>query len=97
MNAPKSVSIGQTVDINAFGHQAGNLTFPLQYPASVNWSGSENIFIGTGEALNKALESNKYHAVFDTATGTFTGLKKGDITLRVESNGDIAEETITVS
>ncbi|USK36761.1 hypothetical protein LIT25_27000 (plasmid) [Bacillus sp. F19] len=97
MDAPQSVAIDKTVEIKATGHQAGNLNFPLLYPASVNWSGSENVFIGTGEALNKAKQSNKYNAVFDTATGTLTGLQKGEITLKAESNGVIAEENMTIS
>ncbi|USK36466.1 phosphodiester glycosidase family protein (plasmid) [Bacillus sp. F19] len=97
MDAPQSVAIGKTVEIKATGHQAGNLNFPLRYPASVNWSGSKNVFIGTGEALNKAKQSNKYNAVFDTATGTLTGLQKGEITLKAESNGVIAEENMTIS
>ncbi|KKI93305.1 hypothetical protein WQ54_05075 [Bacillus sp. SA1-12] len=97
IDAQSSVSIGQTIEVKGIGHQAGNLNFPLQYPASVNWSGSEHVFIGTGEALAKAKESNKYHAVFDLATGTLTGIQKGEITLVVESNGVKAEKTITIS
>ncbi|WP_243296581.1 hypothetical protein [Bacillus litorisediminis] len=84
------------MEIKATGHQAGNLTFPLMYPASVKWSGSENVYIGTGDALNKAKESNQYDAVFDTATGILTGLKAGEISLTVESNGVEANKDITV-
>ncbi|WP_045520534.1 phosphodiester glycosidase family protein [Neobacillus niacini] len=93
----ESISSGQTAEVKATGHQAGNLNFPLQYPASVNWNGSENVFIGTGEGLTKAKASNNYHAVFDTATGHLTGLQKGVITLEVESNDVKAEKTITIS
>ncbi|PLR84402.1 multidrug transporter [Bacillus canaveralius] len=97
MEAPESVTTGETVEVKATGHQAGSLNFPLRYPASVNWTGSENVFIGTGEALIKAKESKKYIAVFDTATGQLTGLEKGQIILKVEANGVIAEKSITIS
>ena len=72
------VAIGQTVDINAVRTSSREFNLPAAVPGKCAIGVEvENIFIGTGEALNKALESNKYHAVFDTATGTFTGLKKG--------------------
>jgi exopolysaccharide biosynthesis protein/3',5'-cyclic AMP phosphodiesterase CpdA len=96
MDAPETVSAGETVGVDATGHQAGNVNFPLRYPASVNWSGGNNLFIGTGEALDKAKESNQYIAVFDTATQELTGLQQGEILLKVESNGTTAEKIISI-
>ncbi|MDN4075517.1 phosphodiester glycosidase family protein [Fictibacillus terranigra] len=96
MDAPETVSAGETVKVDATGHQAGNVNFPLRYPASVNWSGSNNLFMGTGEALDKAKESNQYIAVFDTATLELTGLQQGEILLKVESNGTTAEKIISI-
>jgi exopolysaccharide biosynthesis protein/3',5'-cyclic AMP phosphodiesterase CpdA len=97
MNAPETVSVDVTVKVGATGHQAGNVNFPLRYPASVNWSGSDNLFIGTGEALYKAKESSRYIAVFDTETGELTGLQKGEIFLEVESNRATAGKNISIN
>ncbi|HWO78319.1 MAG TPA: hypothetical protein VNM69_20840 [Bacillus sp. (in: firmicutes)] len=96
MDGPETVIVEKNVEVKAYGHQAGNLTFPLEYPASVNWSGSKNVFIGTGEALNNAKESNQYDAVLDTATGTLTRLSAGEISLTVESSGVVAQKHISV-
>ncbi len=57
LDAPLSVITGETVKVVATGNQAGNLNFPLRYPASVNWIGSENVFIGIGEEFEKAKKS----------------------------------------
>ncbi|GGB62117.1 phosphodiester glycosidase family protein [Fictibacillus barbaricus] len=96
MDAPESVAVGETAEVKATGHQAGNVNFPLCYPASVNWSGSENLFIGTGEALEKAKESTKFIAVFNIATGTLTAIQKGEIRLAVETNDTEAEKAISI-
>jgi hypothetical protein len=52
--------------------------------------------MGTGEALDKAKESNQYIAVFDTATQELTGLQQGEILLKVESNATTAEKIISI-
>lgn len=86
INAPSSMTVGETVTISADGHQAGNLTFPLRYPASVTWEGSKNVFVGTGKALERAKDSGKYNATFDPKIGELTALKSGSIELKVISN-----------
>jgi exopolysaccharide biosynthesis protein/3',5'-cyclic AMP phosphodiesterase CpdA len=96
LDVPETISAGEAVKVDTTGHQAGNVNFPLRYPASVNWSGSDNVFIGKGEALNKATDSGKYIAVFDTVTGKLTALQKGEIQLKVESNNTTVEKTVTI-
>ncbi len=86
IDGPGSISVGETATISAEGHQAGNLTFPLSYPASVSWEGSEDVFIGTGDALESAKSSGKYTATFNPVNGELTALKNGWIQLEVLSN-----------
>ncbi|WP_249870818.1 phosphodiester glycosidase family protein [Oceanobacillus saliphilus] len=86
INAPETIKAGETDDIIATGHQAGNLNFPLSYPASVNWEGSDNVFIGSGDKLERAKKSNKYAAVYNPSTGELTALTSGEISLKVISN-----------
>ncbi|WP_047983954.1 phosphodiester glycosidase family protein [Ornithinibacillus californiensis] len=87
MDAPESMAIGETVVISADGHQAGGLNFPLQYPASTTWIGSKNVFVGTGNQLERAIKTAQYKAVYDIKTGKLTALKSGEIWLKVMSNG----------
>lgn len=91
VDAPETVKSGETVNISATGHQAGNLNFPLYYPAAVIWKGSDNVFIGTGEELERAKNPNKYDAVFNPATEELIALAPGEITLQVSSNQEEAE------
>lgn len=96
MEAPETVTVGETVTISAEGHQAGNLNFPLRYPASVKWEGSDNVFVGTGDALERAKKSGKYAAVFNPATGELTALASGKISLKVISNHVEAVEEVVI-
>ncbi|RLL43616.1 hypothetical protein D8M04_11860 [Oceanobacillus piezotolerans] len=86
MDAPAVVATGETVLISATGHQAGDLNFPLGYPASVIWEGSDNVFVGSGEELERAKKSDKYAAVFNIATRELTALKQGEVAITVISN-----------
>ena len=86
IEAPENVTVGETVQISATGNQAGNLNFPLSYPASVTWESSVNVFVGTGEELERAKKSGKYAAIFNTATGELSALKKGVISIQAISN-----------
>ena len=45
LDAPDSLAVGETASVAATGVQAADLTFPLQYPATVRWSGSSNLRI----------------------------------------------------
>ncbi len=96
VHAPETVTIGETVEVSAEGHQAGNLNFPLRYPASAKWEGSDNVFIGTGDALERAKKSNKYAAVFNPETGELTAIHSGKISLKVISNFEEAVAEVVV-
>ncbi|WP_404452119.1 phosphodiester glycosidase family protein [Virgibacillus necropolis] len=96
LNAPETINAGETLKIDATGHQPGNLDFPLRYPASVTWEGSDNVFIGTGSELDRAKKSGQYAAVFNTSTKELTALTAAEITLTVSANNVEADKTITI-
>lgn len=89
LNAPAGLKAGETVTITATGNQIAGRSFPLRYPATVVWSGSENLLVGDGHA-------GKFIAQFDPATGALKALAAGEVTLRVESGGVSAEVIITI-
>ncbi|WP_042148470.1 phosphodiester glycosidase family protein [Paucisalibacillus sp. EB02] len=86
IDAPETIAVGEKVTVSAEGHQVGNLTFPLSYPASVTWKGSDTVFIGKGEVLDRAKNSGMYAATFDLDTRELTALQSGVVELKVVSN-----------
>jgi len=96
INVPESVAVGDQVEIEAIGHQPGNINIPLRYPASVDWTGSENVFIGDAEEVAEAIDAGDYDAVFDYTTGELTALAAGEITLHVQSNNMEEEAAIVI-
>ncbi|MEH7226084.1 phosphodiester glycosidase family protein [Bacillus sp. JJ1566] len=96
LQSPARVKVGESVKINATGHQKDNLSFPLRYPATVQWDGSETVFIGSGAELNRAETSGKYAALFNYETGELKAQKPGEINLKVEANGMTKEQTIII-
>ena len=96
LKTPESLSAGESAEIEAVGSQPGNINIPLRYPASVVWTGSENVFVGDSEEAAEAIETGNHDAVFDYTTGTLTALKQGEITLHVKSNDVEAEAEITI-
>ncbi|WP_196493709.1 phosphodiester glycosidase family protein [Ornithinibacillus caprae] len=96
IDAPEHLTVGETVEVSAVGHQAGNLDFPLSYPASVIWQGSDDVFVGAGDALERAKKSNKYRAVYNFLTGELTALRSGGISLKVIANNEEVEQEIII-
>ncbi|MEH7380184.1 phosphodiester glycosidase family protein [Bacillus sp. JJ1533] len=96
LQAPARIKAGETVKVEATGHQKDNLNFPLRYPATVQWQGSENIFIGSGEELARAEASGKYTALFNYETGNLKALTAGEIFLKVEANGMTKEQIFSI-
>lgn len=96
LQAPESVKAGETDKIEATGHQKDNLNFPLRYPATVQWEGSDNVFIGKGEELARAEASGKYAALFNPETSELKALNAGEINLKVEANGMTEELTVVI-
>jgi len=94
MKAPGTVAAGETIQIEATGHQPDGITIPLRYPASVNWTGSDNVFIGNTAEAEEAINSSEHDAVFDYTTGELTAIQPGEITLEVASNN--VEEAVTI-
>ncbi|MFC4560011.1 phosphodiester glycosidase family protein [Virgibacillus kekensis] len=95
-DAPEELAVGETVKLHATGVQQGGLEFPLRYPASIIWEGSENVFVGSGSKLNKAENSGKYAAVFNTETNELKTLVAGVISIQVKSNMKEAGEKIVI-
>lgn len=96
LQAPAIIKAGETVQVETTGHQKDNLNFPLHYPATVQWEGSDNVFIGSGEELTRAETSGKYAALFDHTTGELKTLNAGEITLKVEANQMTKDLNITI-
>ncbi|GAX89021.1 phosphodiester glycosidase family protein [Effusibacillus lacus] len=96
IEAPASLKAGETATVTAIGHQFGGHKFPLAYPATVAWSGSKNVFIGTGDSLEQARKSGRYNAVLDPETGKLTALKSGTVSISVQSNGITQQATIRI-
>jgi hypothetical protein len=98
ISAPDSLAAGETVEASATGTQPGGRQIPLRYPATVAWSGSENLFVGSGQEAERAERSRRYAAVFDPETGELRALRGGEeVTLRVESNGVGAEKRVRLT
>lgn len=111
--APSSIEAGETVAISPTGVQDGDLVFPLGYPATVQWDGSENLLLldeifpdldQWDEMTEQKIDQNRsrvhgrgYAAVFDPKTGELTGLQPGTVTLRVTSNGVTGELKMTIT
>ncbi|MFA1818912.1 phosphodiester glycosidase family protein [Virgibacillus oceani] len=97
IEAPEFLEAGETVEVEATGHQPGAINFPLRYPASVKWSGSDNVFVGASEEIEDVIGSEEYTAVFDYITGKLTAIHQGEITLKVQSNQLDSEVTIQIN
>ncbi|WP_339316279.1 phosphodiester glycosidase family protein [Oceanobacillus sp. FSL W7-1304] len=97
VDAPEELAVGETIEVKATGHQPGGINFPLRYPASVNWSGSDNVFVGNSEESNEAIRSGEYTSVFDYTTGNLRALQQGEVTLKVQSNQMESEVKIQIN
>lgn len=96
LQASESIKTGETEKVQAIGQQRGNLNFPLHYPATVKWNGSDNVFIGKEEELNRAEASGKYAALFNPETGELKALTAGEIMLQIEANGLTEKKRIII-
>ncbi|HZH61955.1 MAG TPA: phosphodiester glycosidase family protein [Metabacillus sp.] len=97
MDGPAIIKTGETATITASGHQIGDLTIPLRYPATVTWQGSENVLITTDQKkLSQAEASGNYNALFNPSTGELKAISKGEVTLTIKANGTIAEKNIQI-
>nr|WP_236838803.1 phosphodiester glycosidase family protein [Caldalkalibacillus salinus] len=79
---------GTTTPITFTGHQAADWRFPLRYPATVYYEGSERLFIGSIDDLDPQ-DTEAYTAVFDPAQQTIHFFRDGSVHLTVTS-GDMS-------
>ncbi|NOK62478.1 MAG: 3',5'-cyclic AMP phosphodiesterase CpdA [Chloroflexi bacterium AL-W] len=96
LTMPETIDIGETISVEAMGNQVRERQIPLRYPATVQWQGSYNLFIGTGEAAERAARYPRYAAVLDPVTLDLTTLREGTIALRVDANGAQATATARI-
>ncbi|WP_144240137.1 phosphodiester glycosidase family protein [Haladaptatus cibarius] len=111
-DTPQSLRVGESLTVSPTGVQDAGLTFPLRYPATVRWSGSQNLHIADNEWYhrfareddNDEQEANRsrwhgrdYAAAFDPETRQLIALDTGTVTLRASSNGVSGETTITIT
>ncbi|GAA4588067.1 hypothetical protein GCM10023194_38690 [Planotetraspora phitsanulokensis] len=92
LDTPDSLEAGKTVQLSGSivqpqGVSAGTRVVPLRYPMSVDWSGSSNLAIGSGQdAIDKARKSHKIVAILDPQTRTLTALRTGSVTVTVTND-----------
>ncbi|MEU6344565.1 phosphodiester glycosidase family protein [Streptomyces sp. NPDC046977] len=91
LNTPETVKAGETAQISGSivqpqGVATGSRVVPLRYPMSVNWTGSSNLAIGTGQdAVNDARRKGKT-AILDPQTRVLTALNPGTVTVTVTND-----------
>jgi hypothetical protein len=94
-DAPASLAAGETAAAAATVVQegaGGARRVPVAFPVSADWSGSAGLHLGPArEAGRRAV------AAFDPATGEFTALRPGRVTLRVVVAGVEAAAGVTVT
>jgi exopolysaccharide biosynthesis protein len=103
IDAPSALAVDETAIVTATGIQNAGLTFPLEYPATVHWEGSDDLLVENDDSersehddRNDDDPENAYVATFDPSTGELTGIQPGKITLRVTSNKTSAETTVSI-
>ncbi|MGW9130984.1 phosphodiester glycosidase family protein [Streptomyces sp. NPDC055681] len=91
LNTPASVEAGKTAQLSGSivqpqGVGTGTRVVPLQYPMSVDWSGSSNLAIGSGKhAIDQARDEGKV-AILDPQTRKLTALSRGSVTVSVTND-----------
>jgi hypothetical protein len=91
LNAPETVEVktsgvvGGSI-VQPEGVEAGTRVVPLRYPMSVDWGGSPNLAIGSGEAAIAAAREEGKAAILDPADGSLTGLAPGAVEVSVTND-----------
>ncbi len=82
LNAPEEVEVktsgvvGGSI-VQPEGVENGTRVVPLRYPMSVDWGGSPNLAIGSGQAAIEAAKAEGKTAILDPSDGSLTGLAPG--------------------
>ncbi|WP_189315119.1 phosphodiester glycosidase family protein [Streptomyces brasiliensis] len=91
LNTPESLEVRGTAQLSGSivqpqGVSTGTRVVPLRYPMSVDWSGSRNLAIGSGEeAVAEARHEGKV-AILDPQTRKLTALRPGTVTVSVTND-----------
>lgn len=93
---PPSAAAGETVDVDADGLLTRGRRFPLRYPATVRWEGSEGIVVASGADAAAAVASGTPVAVLDPATLELTGVRPGSGQLTVTAGSLTTTVPVTV-
>lgn len=90
VTAPETLEVGQTGTVGGHlvqpsGVDTGSRVVPLSYPLSVEWSGDEDLAVGSGPAAVEAAREARKVAILDPETRELTALRTGEVTVRVSS------------
>jgi hypothetical protein len=100
LDAPARLEVGSSAPLGGelvqpSGVANGTRRVPLRYPASIRWSGSSALAIGSGEpAVQEARDAGKV-AILDPATGALTGLATGQVAVVAEADSMRAGEDLS--
>ncbi|HVW47721.1 MAG TPA: phosphodiester glycosidase family protein [Solirubrobacterales bacterium] len=91
LNTPAAVKVGGTGQVSGSivqpeGVSTGTRVVPLRYPMSVDWGGSANLAIGSGEAAIEAAREAGKVAILDPRTRILTGLREGSVQVSVTND-----------
>lgn len=93
IDAPRELTAGQSATVAITGVQDdGQRRFPLDWPASVDYSGSEGVFVGPADQADVQAV-----VAFDPVTDRATALRAGTATLVAAATTRRAAATITVT
>jgi hypothetical protein len=91
LNAPEEVEVktsgvvGGSI-VQPEGVENGTRVVPLRYPMSVDWGGSPNLAIGSGQDAIEAARSAGKTAILDPSDGSLTGLAPGAVEVSVTND-----------
>ncbi len=91
LNAPEEVEVktsgvvGGSI-VQPEGVENGTRVVPLRYPMSVDWGGSPNLAIGSGQAAIEAAKAEGKTAILDPSDGSLTGLAPGAVEVSVTND-----------
>jgi 3',5'-cyclic AMP phosphodiesterase CpdA len=91
LNAPEEVEVKKAgvasgSIVQPEGVENGTRVVPLRYPMSVDWGGSPNLAIGSGQAAIKAAKAEGKTAILDPSDGSLTGLATGAVEVSVTND-----------
>ena len=91
LNVPATLPVGAAAPIGGelvqpSGIANGTRRVPLRYPASIRWSGSAELAVGSGEAAVEAARDGGKVAILDPEDGTLTALKQGQVAIVAEAD-----------